>query len=114
IDPPLLAEFLQSFRGKTPAVYSQALSGPVWHIPLYPAVFAPGSAFFQWLDQHPERRFAILLNYGEPQWPQGADARAVLANLQRYQDRFIGYIAGENLAYAPVDGAALEAKIRAA
>lgn len=112
VDPPLLKEFLDAFKGKSPPLYSHPLSGPVVHIPLYPAVFAPGSPFLDWLERHPQRKFAILLNYGDPTWLQGADRAAVYASLKRFGNRFVGFVAGENVAYAPVDTAAMEAKIR--
>ena len=98
VDPPLLSEFLSAFKGTRPAVYGDPSSGPVWHIPNYPKMFATGSPFLEWLARHPESRFAILLNYGEPQWPPGADRKAVYANLRKHHDQFAGFIAGENLA----------------
>lgn len=114
VDPPLLGNFLTTFAGKAPPVYSHALSGPTPHISVYPAALAPDSAFSEWLVRHPKQKFAILLNYGEPAWPQGADRAAIRANLRRFENQFVGYIAGENIAYAPVDTAGLETKVRAA
>jgi hypothetical protein len=114
VDAPHLKEFLAAYRGKAPPVYGHPLSGPVWHISLYPAMFAPGSPFLDWLARHPDRRFAILLNYGDPSWPAGADRAAVHANLRRLGDRFVGYVAGEGIAYDYPDEAALAAKIGAA
>jgi hypothetical protein len=114
VDPPLLNDFTAAYRGKEPEIYSHPLSAPVWHIPVYPTVFAQGSPFLDWLERHPKRRFSILLNYGEPNFPQGSDRAALRATLPRYQDRFVGYIAGENISYAPVDYAVLEQKVRAA
>lgn len=114
VDLPLQEEFLKMFRGSEPAIYGHPLSGPVWHIPLYPAAFADGSPFLAWLDRHPRQKFAILLNYGEPSWPAGADPRQARANLAGYRDRFVGYVAGESIAYAPVDDAALARRVAAA
>ena len=76
VDPPLLNDFLATFKGKSPPIYSSKLSGPVWHIPLYPQVFTEGSPFLDWLERYPDRRFAILLNYGEPSWPVDKDKSA--------------------------------------
>jgi hypothetical protein len=114
VDPPLTKEFLAAFKGKDPPVYAHPLSGPVIHIPLYPAAYADGSPLLDWLARHPRQKFAILLNYGDPTWPAGADRAAVASNLKRFGDRFVGFIAGENVAYAPVDTAAMNAKIRTA
>ncbi len=114
VDEPLLKDFLAAHRGRAPLIYSDPLSGPVWHIPQYPSVFASGSPFLDWLARHPDRPFALLLNYGNPAWPKGADRAAVRANLQRFGDRFAGYISGESLSHTDHDNAALETKVRAA
>jgi hypothetical protein len=114
VDPPLLKDFLDKFKGKKPSIYSHPLSGPVIHIPLYPGLFTKGSVFLDWLDRNPNQKFAILLNYGDPAWPKGADRAAVYATLKQYKDRFAGFIAGENIAYDSVDTATMEAKIKTA
>lgn len=114
VDPPLLKEFLQAFAGKQPAIYSHPLSGAVLHIPLYPAAFANGSPLLDWLERHPTQKFAILLNYGEPSWQPNADKAAVRTNLKKFGNRFVGYVAGENIAYANVDTAGMETALRAA
>ncbi len=114
VDPPLLKDFLAAFKGTNPQVYSDPLSGPVWHIPNYPTAFGTGAPFLEWLGRHPESRFAILLNYGEPQWPEGADRKANYANLKAHARQFAGFIAGENVAYANVDEKGFEAAVRAA
>ena len=106
VDPPLLKDFLAAFKGQSPPVYSHPLSGPVVHIPLYPDVFRPNSPFTDWLTRHPQQKFAILLNYGDPTFPKDtspADRKALYAQLQRFGKQFVGFIAGENLAYANVD-----------
>ena len=114
VDPPLLTDFLATFKGASPAVYSDPLSGPVWHVPNYPSAFASGSPFLDWLSRHSESRFAILLNYGEPQWPPAADRKAVYANLKAHARQFAGFIAGENVAYANFDEGGFDAAVRAA
>ena len=114
VDPPLLKDFLAAFKGKKPAIYSHPLSGPVIHIPLYPAAFAKGSPFLEWLEGHPRQKFAILLNYGDPTWPKGADRAEVYASLRKYQDRFVGFVAGENISYDAVDTSAMNARIKSA
>ncbi len=114
VDPPLLKAFLAAFQGARPPVYADASSGPVWHIPNYPSALASGSPFLDWLSRHPDSRFAILLNYGEPQWPPGADRKAIHANLEAHHKQFAGFIAGENLSYADIDAKGFEAAVRAA
>ncbi len=117
VDPPLEKEFLTTFRGKPIPIFDDPLSGPVWHIPLYPATFANGSPYLDWLTAHPKQKFSLLLNYGDPVWPKettDADRRAVHANLLRFQKQFVGFVAGENLSYANVSQAELEKRVRAA
>lgn len=114
LDPPIVKDYLAAFRGKNPPIFSSPLSGPVWHIPFYPQAFADGSAFLDWLNRNPDRRFALLLNYGEPSWPKDADHKAVHANLVKYKNSFTGFIAGEGLSYATVDDNTLNERIRAA
>jgi hypothetical protein len=114
VDGPLLNDFLAAYRGKDVPVYGSKLSGPTWHIPNYPTAFADGSPFLEWLERHPERRFALLLNYGAPAWPKGADKQAVYKNLTKYADRCVGYVAGESIAHEGYDSAALDARVKAA
>ena len=114
VDEPLLKDFLDAQRGKEPLIYKEALSGPVWHIPEYPTMFASGSPFLAWLEKHPGRPFALLLNYADPRWPKDADRAAVRANLERFADRFHGCIAGESISHTGYDSEALHTKVRAA
>ncbi len=114
VDPPLQQDFAKEFHDKEPPVFSHMLSGPTWHIPMYPAVFSNGSPFLGWLDRHKDRRFAVLLNYGEPAWPSGATAQTVSQEFERYKNRFIGYIAGESIAYEAVDHGELRRRVQAA
>ena len=117
VDPPLVKEFLDAHRDKAPAIFSEALSGPVWHVPEYPAMFAPGSPFLAWLDRHPERSFGMLLNYAEPGWPADVKAEtkvAAEALLRKYGDRFVGWVSGESIAHTGYDSKKLEERVRAA
>jgi hypothetical protein len=114
VDPPLEKPFIAAFA-KTPApVYSNPLSGPAWHISNYPKVFATGSPFLKWLDTHPQARFCLVLNYGDPNWPKDADKQAVYSNLRKYAGRCVGYIAGESIAHTGVDNEAMYRRIKAA
>jgi hypothetical protein len=59
------------------------------------AVLEPGRRFARWLDEHPDRCWAMMMNYhpGVPIGPQGQQLFA------RYRDRYLGSIAGESLGY---------------
>ena len=114
VDPPIEKEFLGSFRGKDLAVYGAALSGPATHISNYPSTFAPGSPLPEWLIRHPERKFGIVLNYGEPSWPKDADKQAVYRQFKQFGDRSIGFVAGESISYDQIDGDALDRAVASA
>ena len=114
VDEPLLKDFLAAHRGKPPRIYSEALSGPVWHIPQYPTAFRNGSPAIDWLARHPNRPFGVLLNYGDPQWGKEDDRAAARVNFARFSPQFQGYIAGESISHTGYDSAQLEAKVRAA
>jgi len=117
VDPPLVNEFLAAHGDKAPAIFSEKLSGPVWHVPEFPAKFALGSQFLAWLDRHPERPFAMLLNYAEPSWPAGTKPetkQATEAALRKYGDRFMGWVSGESIAHTGYDSKKLEERVRAA
>ena len=113
-DPPIEKDFLSQLRGKLLAVYGSPLSGPAAHISKYPQSLTPGSRFLDWLARHPERKFGIVLNYGEPSWPDHTDKRVVYESLKKQGDRFIGFVAGESISYDSVDGEQLDKKVRAA
>jgi hypothetical protein len=54
-----------------------------------------GRRFAQWLDTHPDRAWATMMNYhpGAAIGPKGREAFA------RYRDRYVGSISGESLGY---------------
>jgi len=115
VDPPLREAFLKAYRGPDVPVYAHPLSGPVWHVPFYPTVFGEASPFLPWIEAKADKRFAILLNYGEPKWPKGVtdeQKQATEARLRKLDDRFVGYIAGENISYAKVDTGGLHERVR--
>ena len=114
VDPPLLKDFLAAHRTNAPALYSHPLSGPVVHIPLYPSVFTNDAPFLDWLARHPDRKFSILLNYGEPAFKPNPDKAAMRANFKKFEKQFAGFIAGESISYAYPEGAGLNARVTAA
>jgi len=54
-----------------------------------------GKRFATWLEQNPDRAWAMMMNYhpGAPIGDQG------VAMFQKYRDRFVGSISGESLGY---------------
>jgi len=63
-----------------------------------------GRCVARWLDEHPGRAWAMMMNYhgGTPVGEKG------IAAFTKYRDRYVGSIAGESLGYFEVDGAAME------
>jgi len=55
----------------------------------------PGKRFATWLDNHPDRAWAMMMNYhpGNPIGEQG------VALFEKYRDRYVGSISGESLGY---------------
>jgi len=62
-------------------------------------------AFVRWLDAHPDRPWAQMMNYhgDDPVTP------AAKENFLKYRDRYVGNIAGESLGYFYPDDAAMKA-----
>lgn len=54
-----------------------------------------GQRFARWLDAHPERCWAMMMNYHNGE-PIGERGQALFA---RYRDRYVGSISGESLGY---------------
>jgi hypothetical protein len=63
-----------------------------------------------WLDAHPDRPWALMMNYAAdtPVSPAARD------NFLKYRDRFVGNIAGESLGYFAVKPEAMKAAVAAA
>ena len=58
-----------------------------------------GRRFAAWLDAHPDRQWATMMNY-HPGAPIGASG---VETFQKYRDRYVGSIAGESLGYFYLD-----------
>ena len=74
------------------------------------AVNDQGLRFARWLDAHPERPWAMMMNY-HPGRPVGEAGQQLFAT---YRDRFVGSIAGESLGYFDVPPAEMTAATAAA
>lgn len=64
-----------------------------------------GKQFARWLDAHPTRQWAGMMNYAaeRPIGPKGIEA------FLKYRDRYVGSIAGESLGYFYIDGKTMRA-----
>jgi len=105
IDKETQAEFEARYGGKDDVpIYSDPRVVPTFH-GVGAGVFATdpetgevnptGLKFAKWLDAHPERNWAMMMNYhrGQPIGEQG------VALFEKYRDRYVGSIAGESLGY---------------
>jgi len=69
-----------------------------------------GRRFARWLDEHPERPWAMMMNYHGGTAVGGKG----IAAFTKYRDRCVGSIAGESLGYFEVDGEAMHKAVAGA
>ena len=107
IDPT----WLDAFR----AAYGNRDDVPIFGDPrIVPLVHGAGpnvlvqAPFAKWLDDHPTRAWGNMMNYigPEPLTPHA------LSEWNRFRDRYVGAISGENLGYFDVDSQALANRIK--
>jgi hypothetical protein len=105
IDAETRAEFEKLYAGRNDVpVYSDPRVVPTFHgvgagifatDPKTGEVLDAGKRFARWLDEHPDRCWAMMMNY-HPGVPIGEQGQQLLA---RYRDRYVGSISGESLGY---------------
>lgn len=104
-DPSTREEFEQKYAGRDDVpIFSDPRIVPTFH-GAGAAIFATdpqtgevneaGQLFARWLDQHPDRPWATMMNYAGDT-PIGEKG---IAAFQKYRDRYVGAIAGESLGY---------------
>ena len=102
-DDDTRTEFEKRYAGKKEVpIFSDPRIVPTFH-GAGAAIFAtdpktgellePGKRFSKWLDDHPDRDWAMMMNYAG-QTPIGDKGQAAFA---KYRDRYVGSIAGESL-----------------
>ena len=93
-DAAWLAEFRAAFGGKTDMpIFGDPRIAPAFHN-AGPEILS-NAAFVGWLDANPSRMWGNMQNYFPPK-PLSAEAKA---RWPKYQDRYVGNIAGESLGY---------------
>jgi len=105
IDKKTRDEFEATFGGRRDIpIFSDRRIVPTFHgvgagifstDPKTGEVNAAGKLFARWLDRHPQRPWAMLMNY-HPGRPIGAKGVALF---RKYRQRYVGSIAGESLGY---------------
>jgi len=113
--PALYSKFVETYAGKKDVpIFSDPRIVPVFH-GVGPAILGvegqnevqatTASLFMKWLDAGPNRRFGALLNYQPNKLLTGEAKKAFF---EKYGDRFVGGISGENLGYFGIDHEALK------
>jgi hypothetical protein len=113
-------EFEKKYAGKSDVpIFGDPRIVPTFH-GVGPSVFTvdpktkdltdAGQKFAKWLDAHPDRPWAGMMNYAAdtPIGEKGVQA------FQKYRDRYVGSIAGESLGYFSVDPKKMKAATAAA
>lgn len=105
IDKETREEFNNKYGGRDDVpIFSDSRIVPTFHgvgagifetDPKTGEVNEKGKLFGRWLDQHPDRAWAMMMNYhaGKPIGDKG------VAMFNKYRDRYVGSIAGESLGY---------------
>ena len=88
-DVPIFSDprIVPTFHGSGPGIFATD--------PKTGEVLEPGKKFATWLDQHPDRPWAMMMNYH----PDVLISDKGIAQFQKYRDRYVGNIAGESLGY---------------
>ncbi len=119
-DQRVRAEFEQRYAGRDdPPIFSDPRIVPTFH-GVGPVIFATdptsgelgetGKRMCRWLDEHPGRPWATMMNYAGTKkiGPAGQAA------FEKYRDRYVGSVAGESLGYFYPDAKAMQAATSAA
>jgi hypothetical protein len=105
-----IEEFVKTYKGaRDVPLFNSKLVVPVIYINDLPTYLKEGSPFVRYLRET-KQPFAILINYGAPQWAE-AEAQAAWKLLSgEFREQFMGWISGESIGYV-WDSSATELKI---
>ncbi|MDT4966753.1 MAG: hypothetical protein QOJ64_1490 [Acidobacteriota bacterium] len=107
-----IEDFVLKYKGATDVpIFNSKLVVPVIYINDLAEYLKEGSPFLVYLRET-HSPFAILINYGAPQWPEGeAQAQAAWKLLSgELRDQFLGWVSGESVGFV-WDSAATELKL---
>ncbi|MDQ3667179.1 MAG: hypothetical protein M3410_11520 [Acidobacteriota bacterium] len=92
-------QFVAKYKGERDVpIFASRLVVPVVYIPNLPEFFKEGSPFLRYLRET-RAPFAILINYGAAQFPEGEGERAWKLLNGELRDQFLGWISGESVGY---------------
>lgn len=107
VDQPLIEEFRKVYGGKNDVpIFGDSRIVPTF-LAAGPTILDDDN-FVKWLDAHPNRPWANLVNYTTPT-PLSEKARK---NWEKYRDRYVGKIAGESLGVPTFDGKLLSEAVK--
>jgi hypothetical protein len=101
-----LEEFVKTYKGATTVpIFNSKLVAPVVYINDLPALMKEGSPFVRYLRET-RAPFAVLINYGAPEWAE-AEAQAAWKLLTgEFREQFLGWISGESIGHVWGDASA--------
>jgi hypothetical protein len=94
-----IEEFVKKYKGaRDVPLFSSKLVVPVIYINDLPKYLKEGSPFVRYLRET-KQPFAILINYGTPQWgePEAQAAWKFLSG--EFHEQFLGWVSGESIGY---------------
>ncbi|MCM3902687.1 MAG: hypothetical protein ND866_13350 [Pyrinomonadaceae bacterium] len=94
-----IAQFVAKYKGERDVpIFASRLVVPVVYIPNMPEYFKEGSPFLRFLRET-KSPFAILINYGAAQFPEGDGERTWKLLNGELRDQFLGWVSGESVGY---------------
>jgi hypothetical protein len=93
-------EFVKAYAGKREVpIFDSKFIVPVVYVNDLPDLLKPGTPFRRFLSET-HVSFAVLINYGAPNFASDADGQAALALLKgELRDQFLGWISGESVGF---------------
>jgi hypothetical protein len=100
-----IEEFIKTYKGaRAVPIFDSKLVVPVIYINDLPTYLKEGSPFVRYL-RDTKQPFAVLINYGSPQWGE-AEAQAAWKLLSgEFRQQFLGWISGESIGHVWGDAA---------
>ncbi len=92
-------QFVAKYKGERDVpIFASRLVVPVVYIPNLPEYLKEGSPFLRYLRET-KAPFAILINYGAAQFPEGEGELAWKLLNGELRDQFLGWVSGESVGY---------------
>ncbi|HLL75727.1 MAG TPA: hypothetical protein VK421_10730 [Pyrinomonadaceae bacterium] len=99
VEEHLVEPFVEKYRGaKDVPLFSSKLVAPVIYINDVPRLLKEGSPFVNYLRET-RAPFAILINYGTAEMPEGEAQAAWKLLTGELREQFLGWVSGESIGY---------------